>query len=784
MALSGHRFACGALLLSGAVALIGCGGGGGGGGGGSSLNLNGGPAALSEPSIGSAAAAWISSEYLAGGGLAYIGAATGYSARVGGLPGGSGVRIGIIDSGIRLNHQDLIVAQNFVIAAGEPGPTADDHGTHVAGIAGGQRNGYATHGVAYNASIVGLQANAPVTNFLSPNTFTFEDLAFAVGSAAGLSKSYNGAPRLTQPAAESDIVNMSLGGGSTAGFILESMRDAAAQRKIMVIATGNDSNAQPDFPARHVVDGLVDGYGIAVGALDPTDSSSTPAASFSNACGVTANRCLFAPGVGIWSPTAGSTIEFGRFSGTSMATPHVAGAAATLMAAFPTKTPTEIVDRLLSTATDLGAAGTDSIYGRGALNLGAAMNPVGFAAIPGSGETVELDGTGVSLPASFGMPAGMEVLESVLVYDEQDFPFYADLSGSIQVESRPSALESFLQANEPEMVTLDSGPDSAWSYSLAAADPGEIAAGERALSGGRQDTREAGLVEGWRVGFDGGAGLSFTAASQPSFAGATAAHLLAGQATDLALDSSLMLAPFSSLAGSGAGAGAGFALGGGFSMTAGAYGGDGLDGESRASTAFVGINREIGQTGGLISLTGGILSEEDRFLGSSFTGGLGSGLSADTRFLELGLTLPVTARFSLFATASQGWSRIDGGRNGFDAHWSTARSSAYALGARMNEVFGDDRLTLTVGQPHRVESARASLSVPVGETADGAIVRSPGTLDFGAGGRETVVQAVYAKSLLAGAAEISGGLFGRFEPDHVAGAEPEFGAAIKFRLSF
>lgn len=782
MTLSDRRTGTRALVFSASLALAACGGGGSGGGG--SLNINGGPQALSEPATGSAIAAWVTSEYLAGGGLSYIGAATGYSARVSGTPAGQGIRVGIIDSGIRLDHQDLIVTQNFVIADGEPGPTADDHGTHVAGIVGGQRNGYGTHGVAYNASIIGLQTNAPVTNFLSPDTFTFEDLAFAIGSAAGLNKSYNGAPRLTTPGAESHIMNMSLGGGGTTAFLLQAMQDAAAEQKIMVIATGNDTNAEPDFPARHVVAGGVDGYGIAVGALDPTDFSATPAAAFSNACGVTANRCLFAPGVGIWSPTAGSTIEFGQFNGTSMATPHVAGAAAVLMAAFPTKTPAEIVDRLLTTATDLGAAGTDAIYGRGALNLGAAMNPVGFAAIPAGGGKIDLDGTGITLPAAFGMPADMDKLKSVLVYDEQDFPFLADLTGAIASESQPSALESFLQAGQPDVVTIESGPESRWTYSFAASDPAQERAGDRAFTGGYADEADSGRIEGWRVGFDAGPGLSFAAASQPSYAGATASHLLAGQATDLALDSELMLSPFTAVAGEGVGVAADYALSQRVSLVGGVFSGEGREGDAPADTAFVGLNRRIGDTGGLLSLTAGVLMEDERFLGSAFSGGFGSDLSAETRYLELGLSLPVTEGFSLFASASQGWSRIGGSGGAFATQWSTARSSAFALGARFSDLFGGDRLTVTLGQPHRVDSAKATLSVPVGDTAGGNVIRAGEALNFGAGGRETVVQAVYAKTLFGGSGEISGGIFGRFEPNHVDGAEPEFGAAVKFKMAF
>lgn len=763
------------------------GGGGGGGGGGSTLNLNGGPAALSEPALGSSAAAWITAEFLAGGGLGYMNAAGGYAARTGGKAGGSGVRVGIIDSGIRLDHQDLVVAQNFVIADGEPGPTADDHGTHVAGIVGAERNGWAVHGVAYDSSIVGLQTNAPVTNFLDPDTFTFEDLAYAIGSGAGLTKAYNGAPRVTTAAAESDILNMSLGGGATTAFVQEAMRDAAAQEKIMVIATGNDSLTQPDFPARDVIDAGVVGYGIAVGALDPTDGSSTPAAAFTNACGVTANYCLFAPGVSILSPTAGSPTEFRFFSGTSMATPHVAGAAAVLMAAFPSKTPAQIVNRLLTTARDLGAAGVDAIYGRGALDLAAAMNPVGFTAIPagpGGGGAIDLSGTGVSLGAAFGMPVGMEKLQSVLVYDEQNFPFFADLTSSVRKASRPNAVESFLRSDAPETLSVDADVGDAWSYAIAAIDPTEQSAGDRALIQGLGTEDQTGLVEGWRVGFDAGSGFSFTAASQPSYAAATASHFLSGQSVDLALDADTMIAPFSGIVGDGIGFGADYTVSDTLSFVGGVYSGDGADDESSADMIYGGLNHRLGERGGLISLTAGMLREDERLLGSQFAGGFGRDTGAETTFVEVGFTMPVTARLSVFGSASQGWSDVSGNADAFSTDWSSVRSSAFAIGAKVTDLFGSDELTLTIGQPHRVDAASAALSVPIGEAAGGNIVRGDQRLDFSAEGRETVVQAVYGKQVMAGHGNVSGGIFARFEPNHVASAEPEFGIAARFSMRF
>ncbi len=63
-------------------------------------------------------------------------------------------------------------------------------------------------------------------------------------------------------------------------------------------------------------------------------------------------------------------------------TPFVAGAAALLKQRFPLLTAKQIVDLMFATATDLGAPGTDAVYGRGLLNISAAMSPLGWITVP------------------------------------------------------------------------------------------------------------------------------------------------------------------------------------------------------------------------------------------------------------------------------------------------------------------------------------------------------------------------------------------------------------------
>ncbi|OCW58756.1 S8 family serine peptidase [Hoeflea olei] len=127
--------------------------------------------------------------------------------------------------------------------------------------------------------------------------------------------------------------------------------------------------------AAEAADGIQRGRIIVVVATD----SQKVLADYSNACGVAAEWCIAAPGGtdddSVERPIL-STYTDGTYKalqGTSMAAPHVAGALAVLIEAFPTYTPAQITNILFETAEDLGDPGTDAVYGRGFLRLDLAL---------------------------------------------------------------------------------------------------------------------------------------------------------------------------------------------------------------------------------------------------------------------------------------------------------------------------------------------------------------------------------------------------------------------------
>lgn len=116
------------------------------------------------------------------------------------------------------------------------------------------------------------------------------------------------------------------------------------------------------------------GYIVSVVATDKNNQIG----SFSNLCGVTAAWCIAAPGVGIYSTVPGG--GYGLKNGTSMAAPHVSGAAAVLMQAFPFLTAPQIAQTMFTTATHLGdgpANAPNATFGWGLLNLGKAIDGPG-----------------------------------------------------------------------------------------------------------------------------------------------------------------------------------------------------------------------------------------------------------------------------------------------------------------------------------------------------------------------------------------------------------------------
>ncbi|NWF28214.1 S8 family peptidase [Streptomyces sp. PKU-EA00015] len=240
---------------------------------------------------------------------------------------GEGVTAYVIDTGVRISHSDFGGRASYGYDAIDNDNTAQDghgHGTHVAGTVAGS-----SHGVAKKAKIVGVRV------LDNSGSGTTEQVV------AGIDW-------VTQNAVKPAVANMSLGGGVDTALDT-AVRNSIASGITYAVAAGNDgSNASNYSPARVT-------EAITVGSTTSTDARS----SFSNYGSV---LDIFAPGSSIKSTWNTSDTATNTISGTSMATPHVAGAAALYLADNRTATPAQVSSALTAAATSgvVGNPGTGS----------------------------------------------------------------------------------------------------------------------------------------------------------------------------------------------------------------------------------------------------------------------------------------------------------------------------------------------------------------------------------------------------------------------------------------
>lgn len=228
----------------------------------------------------------------------------------------SGVRAYVIDSGINASHNDFggrVLAGATAISDGRGTGDCNGHGTHVAGTIGG-----ATWGIAKAIRLVPVRV-------------------FGCTGGSANSTIISGIDWVRTNAVKPAVANMSLGGGAS------SATDTAVNNLInsgvtVVVAAGNDNaNACNYSPARV-------SNAITVGSTTSTDARS----SFSN-YGSCVN--IFAPGSSITSAWYTSNSATNVISGTSMASPHVAGAAALYLAQYPSASPYTVRSALYNKAS-------------------------------------------------------------------------------------------------------------------------------------------------------------------------------------------------------------------------------------------------------------------------------------------------------------------------------------------------------------------------------------------------------------------------------------------------
>jgi thermitase len=249
--------------------------------------------------------------------------------------GAGNIKVAVVDTGVDYNHEDLAgtVIKGYDFVNNDNDPKDDQgHGTHVAGtIAATINNNKGVVGVGPNVKILAVK----VLNNVGSGTWS--QVANGIIYAAD-----NGAR----------VINLSLGGGSSQ-TVKNAVDYAWSKGVLLACAAGNGAptTTAPGYPAAYP-------SCLAVAATDQNDQR----AGFSQY----APNGVAAPGLTILSTTMGNA--YGNKSGTSMATPHVAGLAGLLFAQNPNRTNVRVRQILTATTDDIGAPGKDGIFGFGRIN--------------------------------------------------------------------------------------------------------------------------------------------------------------------------------------------------------------------------------------------------------------------------------------------------------------------------------------------------------------------------------------------------------------------------------
>ncbi|MDE0390698.1 MAG: S8 family serine peptidase [Rhodospirillales bacterium] len=751
---------------------------------------------------------------------ALVGASTAYAriaARDGaGTAPGKGAVVGVIDSYLDRTHWEFAgvpginrcgLRNSGVLSCG-----SGLHGTFVASIIAAQRNqvfpvapteeiqGWRDeedfHGIAWGIDRLDF-LSIPLGGFTlqvaRPRSVVTNSENLREQSVRRLSDDFS---RLTTLAPQHiDFINMSF---SAAGLIEDYLNETwsttydsyiailaqtgtATGKTILVIGAGNEHGSDcelrfqpncvdgklnatsPEFYAGlPVIESSLRSNVVAVVSVD----SDGNIADTSNRCGIAAEWCVAAPGEGLRAARSGHDVGYHpSVSGTSVAAPFVTGGLAVMKHWFRSQLTNEaLLQRLLSTASvtpdsvasgetcpdhlDLDEDTSDcelsSELGRGLMDLDAATAPVGSTDfVPGN----QVGGIGIPVLRTHFAPghalgdslklglAGHEVA----AFDELGAPFWYALDGFAYAPPRPSALtrlDAFMawpsEDRRPGMA-----PDA-----LAGMGPteGTTSGTEPPLLGGFAPMDRGSGRDVPRLGF----------LASPS-AGTVGGHLsLAEQALAVRTEDRN---------------GLGFAL---FST-------EGMQGRPPASGAMLSWQPSDAPVG----LRGGWLSERESMLGSRAAGAFGRlGTGAGFLGVDGGTRL---GAWRLDASAELGLTSASA-RGGMLAGVSPLLSSAFAM--RAERSLGErDWLRFSVSQPLRVESGRARLSVPIGRTLDGRVLRNPVSADLSPTGRQIDVSARWEKRLGVGGTLRIGAIW-TLDPGHEAAASSDVMLLAGWRLGF
>lgn len=684
---------------------------------------------------------------------------------------GAGIKVGVVDSGVQVDHPALRGRVTATYNAFNGGTDVTDqmgHGTHVSGlIAGSLANGSPLEGVAPGATLV----MAKVFTTGSSSSVT-------IGKGIDWVVNVQKAP----------IMSLSL--GSSAVTLESNIRNAVTKGTLITAALGNDGkNNGASWPAEFAKQSWANGQIIAVGALD----SNNKRASFSNVDATLANWTVYAPGVNVASsysvPTAKNAYAY--MSGTSMATPIVAGQAALIKSNWNFLTAKDLSGIIFQSATHLCsdnvsatvcAARTtaDSMYGWGLINVSASLQPIGTLNLgTKTGTAVSYAGTSLATPKS-GMATGLAGVNTVAV-DKFNRGFKVNLASVVTAKATttsgtPSTTGATTTVNGARFsaeYTYQAGEQNAW----------QLDDRQTALTVAKSSysyANDSGMSYGMGVGGTSSSffGLDSTGSTPLSLNG----------------EGSRFNAPYFGLAENASHMGYGTTFSDGTVMrfgmvmqsagvTSALMGTSDVPAGSKTLLSTE-LQKNIGGVTGVVTL--GMMQESNAMLGMSGTGALAMGGNTNTNFVTFAGSKDWLAKTTFSAMASLGYTR--GQNNPNDSlinSVSSSTSAAWSLGLTQKDwIRKGDRLGFTAAMPLRTMSGDMNLTTAVSQSQeDGSLQYANQSIGLAPSGTEKDFELAYSRPMSFGGKLTAMGQY-KLQPGHISGAESQYGLGLRYGRSF
>jgi len=601
---------------------------------------------------------------------------------------GKGITVGVVDGGFTTSANEFVgrestLSRDFgnILTKQADGSYASrarndvalnpssPHGSLVAELIVANRDGRGSVGVAPQASVAFLRVDDSKTDLTNADGSANETI-----TGPNISAAINYAATVRIP-----ILSVSLGiDGGASPALTGAIDRFASVGGLFVIAAGNSGGANPE--SIQLLSATNRGSWISVGGLSTSLTAFTLDAS-SGQAGSLADRFITAPFENIAADPANNG-GFYRFTGTSGSTPLVAAAAALVMQKWPQLSGKDAGNVLLATARDIGAAGTDPVFGRGLLDLKAALSPVNPVLVTPAGTTTAVSAASLGLPSAAGTGAITRLLSRAVVLDAFGRDFAADAHALVR---RPSDIGGVAG------LTRTIRRNSAGSAGFSVSSQIEYAAGP--VRAGEPVARLAGTEVRVRAG---AAEIAFTQGYAP-WTGSAVAGLGAPASALAAYAGSVATAVRTVLP-----------------TPRGTLTIDAGTGGARAGRSFgaAGVSAAgIGWSDGRWSLGGGIVEETGALFGSRSTAALQVAGKATTGFAEARYSRRLGG-WSVTGYGSVGATAVEGAANSLLSAPSTLVTSRF--GVEAGHAVGQARVTFGVAQPLNVESGGATLTLADG----------------------------------------------------------------------